>query len=64
MLKTMQFEGLTMNAKEKYEIILKTIEQLIVENELSNREIGEKAFDNANLPMTDRERNVLFEFLK
>ena len=52
-----------MNAKEKYEIILKTIEQLIVENELSNREIGEKAFDNANLPMTDRERNVLFEFL-
>ena len=52
-----------MNAREKYELILKSIEQLIVENELSNREIGDKAFADANLPMSDREKNTIFGFL-
>ncbi len=52
-----------MNAKEKYENILNTMEQLIIENELSNRDISEKAFDSANMPMEDRSRNALFEFL-
>lgn len=53
-----------MNAKERYEVIVKTIEKLIKENEWSDPEISDKAFENAGLAfMDDRSRNVLFQFL-
>lgn len=52
-----------MKAKDRYEIIVNTIENLIKENELANREIGDKAFNDAGIPMDDRSKNVLFGFL-
>lgn len=53
-----------MNAKEKYEIIVKTIEKLIKANELADQEISDKAFDCAGMATTDnRERNNIFDYL-
>ena len=52
-----------MNAKEKYEVIIDSIEKMIEENELNDHEISDKAFSNADFPREDREKNVLFEFL-
>lgn len=52
-----------MTAKEKFEFVVTTIEQLIEENELSDREISKKAFYDAGMPIDERSRNVLFGFL-
>lgn len=52
-----------MNAKERFKIIVDSIEEMVKENTLSNHEISDRAFDKANFPKEDREKNVLFEFL-
>ncbi len=53
-----------MKANEKFDIIIESIEQSILENILhDNNEILEKAFNDANFPRIDREKNAIFEFL-
>lgn len=53
-----------MKPNEKFNIIIDSIEQSILENNLiDNNEILEKAFNDANFPRIDREKNAIFEFL-
>ncbi len=52
-----------MNAREKYEIIMDSIEQMIIENELDDQGILDRAFKNADFPKNDREINIVFDFL-
>ena len=53
-----------MKANEKFDIIIDSIEQSILENNLhDNNEILEKAFNDAGFPRIDREKNAIFEFL-
>ena len=52
-----------MNAKERYDIIMNSIEQMIIENELDDQEILDRAFNDADFPRNDREKNIVFDFL-